>query len=85
VEEVNGTPKHVVLLRNATVDVLWLVRLACVYALPAPKISPFLQESRLDGAFKITRVGKLVDRGANTQAITAHELPPRLRQGEGFG
>jgi WD40 repeat protein len=33
------------LLRNATVDVLWLVSLACGYALPAPKISPFLQES----------------------------------------
>ena len=44
-----------------------------------------LDGHRLDGAFKVARPGKLVDRGADTQAIAAQQLPACLRQGERFG
>ena len=44
-----------------------------------------LDDDRFNGAFDGSRLGKLVDRGANPQTVLSQELPARLRQRERFG
>ena len=61
---------------------LWLNKPGAIPGHVAQRVTR--DRHRLDGAFALTRLGKLVDRCTDLQPVTCKQLPPGLRQREGL-